>query len=320
MATAKRALLTGVRGQDGSYMAEFLLEKGYEVYGLVRRTTSSNYQNIEHIKDKVTLYEGDMTDDGSLIAALQAVQPNEVYNFAAQSFVPTSFSQPVYTGEVTALGVMRMLEAVRQVNPKIKFYQASSSEMYGKVENTPQNETTPFRPRSPYGVAKVYGHYATINYRESYDMFAVSGISFNHESPRRGVEFVTRKITHGVSNIAKGKSKVLTLGNLDAKRDWGYAKDFVEAMWLMLQADRPQDYVIGTGESHSVREFVEEAFRCVDLKWEDYVKVDDSFFRPAEVYLLQSDPSIIKANLGWEPKTTFKGLVQLMMEADLAKD
>jgi GDPmannose 4,6-dehydratase len=301
-------------------MAEFLLEKGYEVYGLARRTTSSNYQNIEHIKDQIIMYEGDMTDSGSLIAAVQAIQPDEVYNLAAQSFVPTSFSQPVYTGEVTGLGVVRLLEAIRQVNPKIKFYQASSSEMFGQVQETPQNENTPFYPRSPYGVAKVYGHYATINYRESYDMFAVSGISFNHESPRRGVEFVSRKITHGVANIVKGKSKVLTLGNLRAKRDWGFAKDYVEAMWMMLQAKKPNDYVIGSGESHSVGDFVKEAFDFVNLNWEDYVKVDESFFRPAEVRLLQSQPLLILANLGWKPKTTFKGLVQIMMEADLAKN
>jgi GDPmannose 4,6-dehydratase len=315
-----KALITGIRGQDGSYMSEFLLEKGYEVYGLVRRTTSSNYQNIEHIKDKIKLYEADMLDQSSLHAVLQQVQPDEVYNFAAQSFVPTSFTQPVYTGNVTGLGVMRLLDAVKNFNPKIKFYQASSSEMFGKVETSPQNESTPFHPRSPYGVAKVYGHYATINYRESYNMYAVSGISFNHESPRRGLEFVSRKIVNGVTNIVKGKSKVLTLGNLDAKRDWGYAKDYMEAMWLMLQADKPQDYVIGTGETHSVKEFVKEAFDHVKLNWRKYVKVNKDLFRPAEVYLLQSEPLLILSNLGWKPKTTFKDLVKIMMEAELEKN
>ncbi len=313
-----KALITGIRGQTGSYMADFLLEKGYQVFGLIRRTTSVNYQNIDHIKGKINLYEGDITDQSSLVSILKDTEPDEVYNFAAQSFVPTSFTQPVYTGDVTGLGVMRILESIRQVNPKIKFYQASSSEMFGKVYESPQNEATRFHPRSPYGVSKVYGHYATINYRESYDMFAVSGISFNHESPRRGLEFVTRKITSGVCNIKKGKSKYLTLGNLDARRDWGYAKDYVEAMWLMLQADKPQDYVIGTGETHSVREFVNDAFNYVGLNYKKYVKTDDTFLRPAEVYTLEADPLLIRDNLGWHAKTTFKELVKIMMEAELA--
>ncbi len=299
-------------------MADFLLEKGYQVIGLVRRTTSKNYQNIDHIKGKINLYEGDITDQSSLVTILKDTQPDEVYNFAAQSFVPTSFTQPVYTGDVTGLGVMRILEAIRQVNPKIKFYQASSSEMFGKVEEYPQDESTPFHPRSPYGAAKVYAHYATVNYRESYKMFAVSGIAFNHESPRRGLEFVTRKITSGVCNIKKGKSKELILGNLNAKRDWGYAKDYVEAMWLMLQTTLPHDYVIGTGETHSVREFVKEAFNYVGLNYKKYIKIDKSLLRPAEVYLLQADPLLIREDLGWRAKTTFKELVKIMMEAEVA--
>ena len=313
-----KALITGIRGQTGSYMADFLLEKGYQVIGLVRRTTSKNYQNIDHIKGKINLYEGDITDQSSLVTILKDTQPDEVYNFAAQSFVPTSFTQPVYTGDVTGLGVMRILEAIRQVNPKIKFYQASSSEMFGKVEEYPQDESTPFHPRSPYGAAKVYAHYATVNYRESYKMFAVSGIAFNHESPRRGLEFVTRKITSGVCNIKKGKSKELILGNLNAKRDWGYAKDYVEAMWLMLQTTLPHDYVIGTGETHSVREFVKEAFNYVGLNYKKYIKIDKSLLRPAEVYLLQADPLLIREDLGWRAKTTFKELVKIMMEAEVA--
>tara|TARA_Y100000310_G_scaffold94401_1_gene92014 strand:- start:13679 stop:14704 length:1026 start_codon:yes stop_codon:yes gene_type:complete len=317
MSEQKTALITGITGQDGSYLAEFLLEKGYKVFGVVRRNSTENFDRIDHIKDKITLIEADLLDQISLIDALKESKPDEVYNLAAQSFVPTSFQQPVLTGEFTALGVTRVLDAVKVVNPKIKFYQASSSEMFGKVRETPQKETTPFYPRSPYGVAKVYGHFITVNYRESYNIFACSGILFNHESPRRGKEFVTRKITYAVARIKKGLQKELLLGNLDAKRDWGYAKDYVEMMWTMLQQDEPDDYVVATGETHSVKEFVEAAFNSVGLKYQDYVKTDPKFMRPAEVQLLVGDVSKAKEKLGWEPKTKFKELVKIMVDADI---
>ena len=314
----KRALITGVTGQDGSYLAEFLLAKGYEVAGLVRRSSSPNHERIDHLLDRVTLIPGDLLDQTSLMAALNDFQPDEVYNLAAQSFVQTSFTQPVLTGETTALGVTRLLDAIRMVNPEIRFYQASSSEMFGKVHEVPQVETTPFHPRSPYGVAKVYGHWITINYRESYDLYACSGILFNHESPRRGLEFVTRKITNAVAQIALGQADSLALGNLDAQRDWGFAGDYVEAMWLMLQQDTPEDFVICTGETHSVREFLEVAFGRVNLSYEDYVTIDERFFRPAEVDLLVGDASLAKEKLGWTPKTDFTTLVTDMVDADLA--
>ncbi|MCB0129246.1 MAG: GDP-mannose 4,6-dehydratase, partial [Caldilineaceae bacterium] len=285
------ALITGVTGQDGSYLAEFLLEKGYTVVGMVRRTSTINFDRIKHIQDRIEIVQGDLLDQMSLIAILQEYKPEEVYNLAAQSFVPTSFTQPVLTGEFTALGVTRMLEAIRIVNPKIRFYQASSSEMFGKVVEVPQRESTPFYPRSPYGVAKVYGHWLTVNYRESYDIFGCSGILFNHESPRRGLEFVTHKITYGAVRIKLGLADELRLGNLESRRDWGYAGDYVQAMWLMLQQEQPDDYVVATGETHSVREFVEEAFGCLDLDWNDYVVQDPKFYRPAEVDLLVGDPS-----------------------------
>jgi len=314
----KRALITGVTGQDGSYLAEFLLAKGYEVAGLVRRSSSPNHERIDHLLDRVTLIPGDLLDQTSLMAALNDFQPDEVYNLAAQSFVQTSFTQPVLTGETTALGVTRLLDAIRMVNPEIRFYQASSSEMFGKVHEVPQVETTPFHPRSPYGVAKVYGHWITINYRESYDLYACSGILFNHESPRRGLEFVTRKITNAVAQIALGQADSLALGNLDAQRDWGFAGDYVEAMWLMLQQDTPEDFVICTGETHSVREFLEVAFGRVNLSYQDYVTIDERFFRPAEVDLLVGDASLAKEKLGWTPKTDFTTLVTDMVDADLA--
>ena len=314
----KRALITGVTGQDGSYLAEFLLAKGYEVAGLVRRSSSPNHERIDHLLDRVTLIPGDLLDQTSLMAALNDFQPDEVYNLAAQSFVQTSFTQPVLTGETTALGVTRLLDAIRMVNPEIRFYQASSSEMFGKVHEVPQVETTPFHPRSPYGVAKVYGHWITINYRESYDLYACSGILFNHESPRRGLEFVTRKITNAVAQIALGQADSLALGNLDAQRDWGFAGDYVEAMWLMLQQDTPEDFVICTGETHSVREFLEVAFGRVNLSYEDYVTIDERFFRPAEVDLLVGDAALAKEKLGWAPKTDFTTLVTDMVDADLA--
>ena len=316
---AKKALITGITGQDGSYLAEFLLTKGYTVYGLTRRTSTINYERIKHIEEKVVLLQGDLLDQSSLAAALVEAEPDEVYNLAAQSFVATSWNQPVLTGEFTAIGVTRMLEAIRVVNPKIKFYQASSSEMFGKVTETPQKETTRFYPRSPYGVAKVYGHYITVNYRESYDLFACSGMLFNHESPRRGLEFVTRKISNAVARISLGKQKKLELGNLDAKRDWGFAGDYVEAMWMMLQEHTPDDYVIATGENHSVREFVELAFKVVGISdWGKYV--DDNkkaFMRPAEVDYLVGDYSKAKKNLGWEPKTSFPTLVEMMVKSDI---
>ena len=315
----KRALITGITGQDGSYLAELLLEKGYKVFGLTRRTSTINYERIKHIEDKIELIQGDLLDQGSLASALEDSKPDEVYNLAAQSFVKTSWNQPVLTGEVTGIGVTRMLEAILDVNPKIKFYQASSSEMFGKVTESPQREETRFYPRSPYGVAKVYGHYATVNHRESYDLFACSGILFNHESPRRGLEFVTRKISHAVARIHLGKQKYLELGNLDAKRDWGYAKDYVEAMWLMLQQPEPDDYVVATGETHSVQEFLELAFEAVDVKdWEKYVKSNvNKYLRPAEVDYLIGDYSKAKKKLGWEPKTSFKELVEIMVKADI---
>jgi len=312
-----KALITGITGQDGSYLAEFLLEKGYEVVGMVRRTSTINFERIRHIQDRITLVQGDLLDQVSLINLLEEYQPDEVYNLAAQSFVPTSFEQPVLTGEVTALGVTRMLDAIRIVNSGIKFYQASSSEMFGKVREVPQNEKTPFYPRSPYGVAKVYGHWITVNYRESYGLFAVSGILFNHGSPRRGLEFVERKVAHGAARIKLGLANELRLGNLDARRDWGYAGDYVRAMWLMLQQDEPDDYVVGSGETHSVRELCEVAFGYLGLDWEKYVVVDPKFYRPAEVDLLVSDPSKARRVLGWEPTVSFEELVKMMVDADL---
>lgn len=315
----KKALITGITGQDGSYLAELLLKKGYKVYGLTRRTSTINNERIAHIQDQIELLQGDLLDQTSLTAAVQDSQPDEVYNLAAQSFVKTSWNQPVLTGEFTALGVTRMLEAIRSVNPKIRFYQASSSEMFGKVTETPQKETTRFHPRSPYGVAKVYGHYITLNYRESFDLFACSGILFNHESPRRGLEFVTRKISNAVARISLGKQKKLHLGNLDAKRDWGFAGDYVEAMWMMLQQDKPDDYVVATGENHSVHEFVDVAFKTVGIdKWKDHVVSDDpKFLRPAEVDYLIGDYSKAKNAFGWTPTTSFKELVEMMVKADL---
>ena len=315
----RKALITGITGQDGSYLAEFLLKKGYEVYGLTRRTSTVNNERIKHIEDKIHLLQGDLLDQSSLTAAVNESNPDEVYNLAAQSFVKTSWNQPVLTGEFTALGVTRMLEAIRAVNPKIKFYQASSSEMFGKVTETPQKETTRFHPRSPYGVAKVYGHYITLNYRESFNLFACSGILFNHESPRRGLEFVTRKITNAVARISLGKQETLELGGLDPKRDWGFAGDYVEAMWLMLQQDKPDDYVIATGENHSVKEFVEIAFKTVGIdNWEKHVKSNiTEHMRPAEVDYLIGDANKAKKVLGWEPKTSFKELVEMMVKADL---
>lgn len=316
----KKALITGITGQDGSYLAEFLLKKRYKVYGLVRRLSTPNIINIKHIQDQITIVPGDLLDQGSLADALITSEPDEVYNLAAQSFVKASWSQPVLTGEFTALSVTRMLEAIRQVNKKIKFYQASSSEMFGKVTETPQKETTRFYPRSPYGVAKVYGHYITVNYRESYDIFACSGMLFNHESPRRGLEFVTRKISHAVARIKLGKQKELELGDLKPKRDWGFAGDYVEAMWLMLQQDKADDYVIATGENHSVEEFVELAFGSVGItNWKKYVIANKKeHIRPAEVDYLIGDYSKAKKVLGWEPKTSFRGLVEMMVKADLS--
>jgi GDPmannose 4,6-dehydratase len=315
----KVALITGITGQDGSYLAEFLLGKGYKVYGMVRRASVDKYERIAHIMDKVELIQGDLLDQYSLISALKQAQPTEVYNLAAQSFVPTSWAQPVLTSEFTAIGVTRMLESIRLVNPKIRFYQASSSEMYGKVRETPQTELTPFYPRSPYGVAKVYGHYITVNYRESYDLFAVSGILFNHESPRRGIEFVTRKVTDGVARIKLGLSSELRLGNLDARRDWGFAGDYVQAMWLMLQQDTPDDYVIATGETHTVQELVEIAFERAGLDWKRHVKLDKAFLRPAEVDLLIGDPSKAEKKLGWKPTVSFQEMIHMMVDADIER-
>jgi GDPmannose 4,6-dehydratase len=314
----RTALITGITGQDGSYLAELLLAQGYQVCGMVRRASSENFQRIEHLRERIQLYQGDLLDHASIAAVLERVRPDEVYNLAAQSFVPTSWQQPVLTAEFTAVGVTRVLDAMRQACPQARFYQASSSEMFGKVRETPQRETTPFHPRSPYGVAKVYGHYITVNYRESYGLYACSGILFNHESPRRGLEFVTRKITHGVARIKLGLDRELRLGNLQAKRDWGFAGDYVRAMWLMLQQDRPDDYVIGTGQTHTVEEFVDIAFGHVGLNWRNFVVIDPEFYRPAEVDLLLADPSKARQRLGWRPEVSFGELVRLMVDADLA--
>jgi len=313
------ALITGITGQDGSYLAELLLKKGYRVIGVARRSSTVNTERIRHLLDDMTVVQGDLQDQGSLLAFLEEYQPSEMYNLAAQSFVPTSWNQPALTGDVTALGVTRLLEAIRFVNPKIRFYQASSSEMFGKVLEVPQRESTPFYPRSPYGVAKVYGHWITVNYRESFDMFATSGILFNHESPRRGLEFVTRKITDAVAKIKLGMTRELRLGNLEAQRDWGFAGDYVEAMWLMLQQDHPDNYIIGTGETHAVREFCEIAFSHAGLDYKEFVVQDEKFYRPAEVELLISDPSKARMALKWEPSVTFKELVTMMVDADLAR-
>jgi GDPmannose 4,6-dehydratase len=316
---AKVALITGVTGQDGSYLAELLLEKGYQVHGMVRRSSEEKFERIAHLKDRVKLHQGDLLDQFSLAALLQQIQPDEVYNLAAQSFVPTSWSQPVLTGEFTALGVTKMLEAIRHTRPQVRFYQASSSEMFGKVRETPQTEATPFYPRSPYGVAKAYGHYITVNYRESFGLYAVSGILFNHESPRRGLEFVTRKVTHAVARIKLGQQERLAMGNLDAKRDWGFAGDYVDAMWRMLQQDEPDDYVIATGETHTVRELCEVAFARVGLDWQKHVFVDPQFVRPAEVDLLVGSFAKARRKLGWEPKVRFEQLVQMMVDADVER-
>jgi GDPmannose 4,6-dehydratase len=314
----RRALITGVTGQDGSYLAELLLDKGYDVVGMVRRSSTVNFERIAHVQDRITLVPGDLLDEASMMGVLREHRPDEVYNLAAQSFVQTSFSQAVFTGEATGLGVTRMLDAIRLVAPEARFYQASSSEMFGKVREVPQTETTPFYPRSPYGVAKVYGHWITVNYRESYDLHASSGILFNHESPRRGLEFVTRKVTNGVARIKRGLDTELRLGNLDAKRDWGFAGDFVRAMWLMLQQDEPGDYVVSTGETHSVRELCDVAFSSVGLNYEDHVVIDQRFFRPAEVDLLVGDPKKASAELGWNPEVGFAELVEMMVATDLA--
>ncbi len=315
----KVALITGITGQDGSYLAEFLLEKGYKVFGMVRRSSVEKFERIEHIIDKVELLQGDLLDQYSLTAVLQKSKPHEVYNLAAMSFVPTSWSQPVLTSEFTAVGVTRLLEAVRFVDPTIRVYQASSSEMYGKVQHVPQTELTPFYPRSPYGVAKVYGHYITVNYRESYNLFACSGILFNHESPRRGLEFVTRKVTDGVAKIKLGLSNELRLGNLDAQRDWGFAGDYIKAMWLMLQQPVADDFVIATGKTFHVRDLVRVAFERVDLDWEKFVKIDQAFIRPAEVDLLIGDPAKAKKVLGWEPEVSFEQMIHMMVDADIAR-
>lgn len=315
----RTALITGITGQDGSYLAEFLLEKGYRVFGMYRRRSMENFERIQHLQDKIELVPGDLHDQNSLVNLINEVRPNEIYNLAAQSFVPTSFQQPILTGEVNALGVTRLLEAIRVIDKSIRFYQASTSEMFGKAQQVPQNENTPFYPRSPYGVAKVYAHWITVNYRESYGMFNCSGILFNHESPRRGLEFVTRKIAHGVARIKLGLAKELVLGNLEAKRDWGYAPDYVEAMWLMLQQPEPDDYVIATGETHSVREFAEVAFNHVGLNWKDYVRVDQKFVRPADVDLLVGDASKARKKLGWRPRVSFSELVKIMVDAELQR-
>ncbi len=314
---SKSALITGVTGQDGSYLAEFLLDKGYEVHGMVRRSSVGNLQRIEHLTDQITVHDADLLDQYSLTKLVDAVHPDEVYNLASQSFVPVSWTEPVLTAEFTGLGVTKLLDAIRLVDPKIRFYQASSSEMFGRVQETPQKETTPFWPRSPYACAKVYGHWITVNYRESYDMYACSGILFNHESPRRGAEFVTRKISQTVAKIKLGLTNELRLGNLQSKRDWGFAGDYVRAMWLMLQQDEPRDYVVGTGHTYTVESFVEAAFSHVDLNWQDYVVIDPKFYRPAEVDLLIADPSKAKEELGWEPEVRFEQLVSMMVDADL---
>ena len=317
--TKKTALITGITGQDGSYLAEFLLGKGYRVYGLERRSSNKSHANIAHFLSKISMISGDLIDEASVVHALKQAKPDEVYNLASQSFVGESWKQPVFTGEVTGLGVTRVLEAIRQVNPKIKFYQASSSEMFGAIKEAPQNERTSFYPRSPYGIAKLYAHWITTNYRESYGMFAVSGILFNHESPRRGLEFVTRKITDGAVQIKMGMKKDLRLGNLDTARDWGFAGDYVQAMWLMLQQKTPEDYVIGTGHTHTVREFVEEAFGHVGLDWKKYVKIDKEFLRPAEVHHLQADSTRARKELKWTPKVDFQELVRMMVDADIKR-
>ncbi len=316
---SRTALITGVTGQDGSYLADFLLEKGYKVHGMVRRASTENFERINHLRDKIELHQADLLDELSLIELMQKVKPDEIYNLAAMSFVPTSWTQPILTSEYTAVGVVRMLEAMRRVCPQARFYQASSSEMFGHVRETPQTENTPFYPRSPYGVAKVFGHYITINYRESYDLFAVSGILFNHESPRRGKEFVTRKVTDGVARIKLGLQQTISMGNLDAKRDWGFAGDYVRAMWMMLQADEPDDYVIATGATHTVRELCEVAFSHVGLDWEAHVQIDPRFIRPAEVELLLGDSSKARRVLGWKPTVDFEGLVKMMVDADLER-
>ncbi len=315
----KKALITGVTGQDGSYLSELLLEKGYKVYGIKRRTSDLNYGNVEHLKDEIEFIYADMTDLSSLILALQKSKPDEVYNLAAQSFVQTSWEQPKLTAQIDAVGVTNILEAIRIIKPEARFYQASTSEMFGKVQEIPQKETTPFYPRSPYGIAKLYGHWMTINYRESYEMFTSSGILFNHESPRRGLEFVTRKVTNAVARIKLGLQRELRLGNMESKRDWGFAGDYVNAMWLMLQQDEPDDYVIATGETHTIKELLEVAFGYVDLCYEDYVKVDSCLIRPAEVDLLLGDPSKAKKKLGWEMKVSFKQLIEMMVDSDLEK-
>ena len=315
----KRALITGITGQDGSHLADLLLEKGYEVFGMVRRSSTESFERISHLVDRITLVQADLLDQPSLVGAIEEAQPAEIYNLAAQSFVPTSWKQPVLTAEFTAVGVTRMLEAMRRVDPAIRFYQASSSEMFGKVREIPQNETTPFYPRSPYGVAKVYGHFITVNYRESYGLFAVSGILFNHEGPRRGLEFVTRKISDGVARIKLGLADELRLGNLDAKRDWGYAGDYVEAMWMMLQADEPEDYVVATGEEHSVREFAEIAFQHAGLDMGRHVVVDPAFLRPAEVDHLVGDATKARTKLGWESRVSFRELAEIMVDADIER-
>jgi GDPmannose 4,6-dehydratase len=313
------ALITGITGQDGSYLADFLLDKGYRVCGMVRRSSTENFQRIEHLRDRIELYQADLLDQTSIAQLLAQVQPAEVYNLAAMSFVPTSWQQPVLTAEYTALGVTRILDALRQVCPKARFYQASSSEMFGKVRETPQSETTPFHPRSPYGVAKVYGHHLTVNYRESYGLFACSGILFNHESPRRGLEFVSRKISHGVARIKLGLAKELRLGNLQAKRDWGFAGDYVRAMWMMLQQDAPDDYVVGTGQTNTIEEFVTIAFDRADLDWRKHVVIDPKFYRPAEVDLLMANPAKAHSRLGWKPSMRFEELVTTMVDSDLAE-
>jgi GDPmannose 4,6-dehydratase len=314
-----KALITGITGQDGSYLAELLLSKGYAVVGVVRRTSHHSYERIEHLLDRIEVVAADLLDQHSLTVVLQETRPDEVYNLAAQSYVPTSWTQPVLTGEFTALGVTRILEAIRLVHPSARFYQASSSEMFGRVTETPQTETTPFYPRSPYGVAKVYGHWITVNYRESYNLYAVSGILFNHESPRRGIEFVTRKVTDGVARVKLGLASEVRLGNLDARRDWGFAGDYVEAMWRMLQQPTPSDYVVGTGQTHSVRELVEAAFQHVGLDWRKHVVIDPKYMRPAEVDVLQADPSKARRELGWSPRIAFAELVAMMVDADLAR-
>jgi len=316
---AKRALVTGITGQDGSYLAEFLLGMGYEVYGMVRRTSTVRYERIQHIQNQIQIVQGDMGDHASLITAISTIQPDEIYNLAAQSFVPTSWNQPVFTGDITGLGVTRILDAIRSVNPGIKYYQASSSEMFGKVREVPQKESTPFYPRSPYGVAKVYGHWITVNYRESYDLFTCSGILFNHESPRRGLEFVTRKVTHHAAMIKLELAKEIRIGNLESQRDWGFAGDYVRAMWLMLQQDAPEDYVIATGKTHSVQRLLEVAFGHVGRDWRDYTVQDPQFMRPAEVDLLVGDASKAKRELGWQPEVSFEDLIGMMVEADLKK-